>query len=65
MVRGLTIVSKPLEHLICNQGVTGSSPVAGTIYPNKINVLCESGSGTLFAAGRNISFLYPGEPLAD
>ena len=41
--RPLNQISAPIaqlvEHLICNQGVRGSSPCGGTTFINKINYL--------------------------
>ena len=39
-------IAQLVEHLICNQGVTGSNPVAGTIKPLGNRGFCFLGTGT-------------------
>ena len=38
------LVAQLVEHLICNQGVGGSSPSGGTIYPLKLLYSLASGT---------------------
>ena len=40
MVKAQAGLAQLVEHLICNQGVTGSSPVTGTIKIKHFNKLC-------------------------
>lgn len=45
-----------VEHLICNQGATGSNPVAGTIFHHRpMSTVAASGNGT----GRPAAALFP------
>ena len=32
-------IAQQVEHLICNQGVTGSNPVAGTTFPQNLTAI--------------------------
>jgi hypothetical protein len=53
-----------VEHLICNQGVAGSNPAAGTIFSINSNALCVNRMATKYPAlsPRNLDWKFEPSP---